>query len=134
MLTGERLRFKARKGQWRRRTILHIEEMLRNDWVDTVQALGLAAKLARFGANGERHLNHAIALDFSEAMRHDIRMMLLVIASVGRVWRGVTGLKDAPLYKPTYPEVWEEKLQYPTWNTRTRKQFNKFMEAIGTLQ
>lgn len=132
MLTGERLKFKHRKGQWRRRTILHIEDMLRGGFKPT--CLEMAAKLARAGWNGEMHLKDAIVLDFSDNVVHDIRMMLLSIASVGRVWRGVTGDANAPVYDPP-DAVWEEKkLYYAVWNIRTRRQFNKFMEALGKLQ
>ena len=101
MLIGERLKFKSRKGQWRKRAIAHIEEMVESlPDPNEQQVLEAAAKLARMGVLGEKHLTEAIRLDFSEQMRHDIRMMLLVIAAFGSIWKGHVATA-ALVYNPT---------------------------------
>jgi len=108
----EKTRFRWRKGQWRRRTLLLIEELahhcrvykgtsvvdFENSYalVDNAfakqQMLEKSASLIRFGVLGETHLSTAKSLDFSSTVVHDIRMMLLAIAAFGSALKLSTGI------------------------------------------
>lgn len=134
-------RFRYRKGQWRKRTIALITQMTTLcEWgsvhgVDSQLALEQAAKLSLFGSQGETHLRDAEELDFHPHVLHDIRMMLLVIASFGAAFR--LGIRDAALiaYMPSVElEIWDQDDNYSQWTTHTRKQFHAFMDLIKEMQ
>ena len=141
MLTGDKLRFKSRKGQWRKRVITHIEEMVRrisqspsaDEYPTDVEQLELAAKLTRMGVLGEIHLKDSIALDFSRQMRHDILMMLLVIAAFSAVWRA-RATSGATQYIPTEDlNIWEAKHHYADWTIATRRTWQHLMSTIEKI-
>ena len=137
MLIGEKLKFKSRKGQWRKRVIGQITKMVHPDHSrDTWDLLTASAKLARMGVSGETHLRNAIALDFSDTMRHDIRMILFTIAVFGVAWGRVHKIKNAITYVPSAQykdEIWNARDHYIEWTTHTRTQFNALHNAIWEM-
>ena len=134
MLIGEKLKFKSRKGQWRKRAIAQIEEMVREPFCQSDQSnLDAAAKLTRMGILGEKHLADAIRLDFSIQMLHDIRMMLLVIAAFSKIWRGHVA-SAALVYEPSEAlDIWESKSHYADWTIATRRTWQRLMKTIERI-
>ena len=127
-------RFRYRKGQWRRRTIVLITEMGAASISET-WAYAEAARLCRFGIQGERHLKDAKNLEFSPSVLHDIRMMLLVIASFSSAFKVELDVDNLPLYKPS-PDlgIWDHEETYSEWTVHTRRQFHAFVDMIKEMQ
>ena len=127
--------FRYRKGQWRKRTITLLSKMRAAlDNVDKSQNLpqnfyDMAATLERFGKQGEEHLKAVDSLDFSPFVKHDIGMVLRVIASFSQHFILLAGDNNLVAFYPEDDVIWEDA-GYVGWSLHTRRQYRALNQHL----